>query len=67
MAPPKNPPKTRPVEPLPVISWEPARRNSLAKGGYGTISEQLEILGEQGVDAFRAHVAAVKAAHPKPS
>lgn len=43
-----------------------ARTANVADGGYGTIQEQLEMIGEQGYDAFQAHIQAVKAAHPKP-
>lgn len=42
------------------------RLTTIADGGYGSTQEQLEILGEQGIEAFQAHIAAVKAAHPKP-
>ena len=43
-----------------------ARLAPIADGGYGTLGEQFEILGEQGVGAFQEHIAAVKLAHPKP-
>ena len=36
-----------------------------AGGGYGEVTEQLEIIGEQGITAFQNHIAAVKAAIPK--
>jgi D-arabinose 1-dehydrogenase-like Zn-dependent alcohol dehydrogenase len=42
------------------------RQKNIADGGYGTQSEQFEILGEQGIGPYQAHIAAVKAAHPKP-
>ena len=51
----RNPPET----------WEVKRQKSMADGGYGTVLEQLELLGEKGVAAFRAHAAAVKARFPK--
>ena len=50
----------------PVKGWVERRRANVADGGYGTQIEQLEILGEQGIDAYQQHIAAVKAAHPKP-
>lgn len=43
-----------------------ARTAIIANGGYGTFAEQLEILGERGIDAFQQHIAAVKATHQKP-
>ena len=46
-------------------TWPDRRQSPLDLGGYGTQIEQLEILGEQGIDAFQQHIAAVKAAHPK--
>jgi len=42
-----------------------ARMSSLVDGGYGTVPEQLEMIAEQGVVAYQAHIAAVKVAHPK--
>ncbi|HUT86404.1 MAG TPA: hypothetical protein VMW66_06190 [Elusimicrobiales bacterium] len=41
------------------------RQQSIAKGGYGTWQEQMEILNEQGLEAFQTHCAAVKARFPK--
>jgi hypothetical protein len=50
----------------PEKSWQEKRQADIAGGGYGEITEQLEIIGEQGMTVFQAHIAAVKAAHPKP-
>jgi hypothetical protein len=50
----------------PEKSWQEKRQADIAGGGYGEITEQLEIIGEQGMTAFQDHIAAVKAAHPKP-
>lgn len=50
----------------PVETWLDKRLKSIADGGYGTVTEQLEIIGEQGIAPFKAHIATVKAAHPKP-
>ncbi len=49
----------------PVPTWEEKRTAPIDAGGYGTIPEQMEIIGEQGIAAFQAHIAAVKAAIPK--
>ena len=50
----------------PEKSWTDKRTASMADGGYGTWSEQLEMIGEQGMDAYQAHIAKVKSDHPKP-
>ena len=50
----------------PEKSWQEKRQADIAGGGYGEITEQLEIIGEQGMTVFQDHIAAVKAAHPKP-
>ncbi len=50
---------------VPVKTWQEKRAVSLADGGYGTVTEQLEMIGEQGIGAFQKHIAAVKVAHPK--
>ncbi len=56
-----------PTPPPPRIeTYLSMRIKALAQDGYGTAQEQLEILGEQGIDAFQVHVAAVKAKYPKP-
>ena len=49
----------------PSVGWKGNRTSNVAGGGYGSFSEQLEILGEQGISAYQQHIAAVKAAHPK--
>ena len=50
----------------PAPTWQEKRQANVAGGGYGAITEQLEIIGEQGITAFQNHIAAVKAAIPKP-
>lgn len=52
----------------PPETYSQKRRKSLANGGYGTVEEQLEIIGEGGPSAlaiFQAHIAKIKANHPK--
>ena len=49
----------------PDPTWLEKRQTNIAGGGYGEITEQLEIIGEQGMTVFQDHIAAVKAAHPK--
>jgi hypothetical protein len=51
---------------LPDPTWQEKRQADIAGGGYGAWTEQLEIIGEQGITAFQDHIAAVKLAHPKP-
>jgi hypothetical protein len=51
---------------VPEPTWQEKRQANIAAGGYGEITEQLEIIGEQGLTAFQTHINAVKAAHPKP-
>ena len=50
----------------PDPTWQEKRQANVAGGGYGEVTEQLEIIGEQGITAFQNHIAAVKAAIPKP-
>tara|TARA_R110000787_G_scaffold96915_1_gene200469 strand:- start:2583 stop:2891 length:309 start_codon:yes stop_codon:yes gene_type:complete len=50
----------------PDPTWQEKRQANIAGGGYGAVTEQLEIIGEQGMTVFQDHIAAVKAAHPKP-
>ena len=50
----------------PDPTWQEKRQANVADGGYGEVTEQLEIIGEQGITAFQNHIAAVKAAIPKP-
>ena len=54
------------ADPIPEPTWQEKRQASVAGGGYGEVTEQLEIIGEQGITAFQNHIAAVKAAIPKP-
>ena len=51
------------VEPEP--HWIDKRLANVADGGYGSIGEQLEMIGEQGMDVFQAHIAKVKSDIPK--
>ena len=51
------------VEPEP--HWVDKRLARMANGGYGSIGEQLEMIGEQGMDAFKSHIAKVKSDIPK--
>ena len=50
----------------PDPTWLEKRQANVAGGGYGEVTEQLEIIGEQGITAFQNHIAAVKSAIPKP-
>lgn len=50
-----------------AADYSEKRCASIADGGYGTVEEQLELLGEEGIGKFQAHIAQVKLAHPKPS
>ena len=49
----------------PEKSWVDKRTANMADGGYGTITEQLEMIGEQGMDKFQTHIAKVKTDNPK--
>ena len=51
------------VEPEP--HWVDKRLANMADGGYGTTGEQFEMIGEQGMDVYQAHIAKVKANIPK--
>ena len=55
--------------PAPYVAPEPhwidKRLANVANGGYGSIGEQLEMIGEQGMDVFQAHIAKVKSDIPK--
>jgi hypothetical protein len=55
------------VEPYvaPEPSWLDKRLANMASGGYGTTGEQFEMIGEQGMDAYQAHIAKVKTDIPK--
>ena len=49
------------VPPVPYVkTWQELRQASIADGGYGTIPEQMEMIGEQGIGVFQAHIASVK-------
>ena len=50
----------------PVKTWQELRQASIADGGYGTIPEQMEMIGEQGIGVFQAHIASVKLTIHKP-
>lgn len=49
----------------PEKTWQEKRRASIAEGGYGTWQEQLEMINEQGLEAWQAHCAQVKLNIPK--
>ena len=51
------------VEPEP--SWLDKRLANMENGGYGTTGEQFEMIGEQGMEAYQAHIAKVKSDIPK--
>jgi len=51
------------VEPEP--SWIDKRLAKMADGGYGTTGEQFEMIGEQGMGVYQAHIAKVKTDIPK--
>ena len=55
------------VEPYvaPEPSWLDKRLANMADGGYGTTGEQFEMIGEQGMEAYQAHIAKVKSDIPK--
>ena len=44
-----------PVDPIPEPTDAELRDKSLAEGGYGTVKEQLEIIGKEGVAGYQAH------------
>ena len=49
----------------PELHWIDKRLANMKNGGYGSIGEQLEMIGEQGMDVFQAHIAKVKQDIPK--
>jgi len=51
------------VEPEPT--WLDKRLANMADGGYGTTGEQFEMIGEQGMEVYQAHIAKVKSDIPK--
>ena len=54
--------KPEPVDDTPTPDWLIAR-----VGAYGNAESQLEYITENGLDAWQAHVAEIKAANPKPA
>ena len=51
------------VEPEP--HWIDKRLANMENGGYGTTGEQFEMIGEQGMEVYQAHIAKVKTDIPK--
>ena len=49
----------------PEPHWIDKRLANMADGGYGSIGEQLEMIGEQGMDVYQSHIAKVKSDIPK--
>jgi len=49
----------------PEPSWIDKRLANMADGGYGTTGEQFEMIGEQGMEVYQAHIAKVKTDIPK--
>ncbi len=49
----------------PEPSWIDKRLANMADGGYGTTGEQFEMIGEQGMEVYQAHIAKVKSDIPK--
>jgi len=49
----------------PEPSWIEKRLANMENGGYGTTSEQFEMIGEQGMEVYQAHIAKVKSDIPK--
>jgi len=49
----------------PEPHWIDKRLANMADGGYGTTGEQFEMIGEQGMDVYQAHIAKVKSDIPK--
>ena len=49
----------------PEKSWVSKRLATMENGGYGTIGEQLEMIGEQGMDVYQSHIAQIKQDIPK--
>ena len=49
----------------PEPHWTDKRLAKIADGGYGSIGEQLEMIGEQGMDVYQSHIAKVKSDIPK--
>jgi len=53
--------KPEPVDDTPTPDWLVARLEA-----YGSPASQLEYITENGLEAWQAHVAEIKAANPKP-
>ena len=55
--------------PEPYVALEPhwidKRLANMENGGYGTTGEQFEMIGEQGMEVYQAHIAKVKSDIPK--
>ena len=49
----------------PEQNWIAKRLANMADGGYGSIGEQLEMIGEQGMNVYQTHIAKVKSDIPK--
>ena len=49
----------------PEPSWIDKRLANMADGGYGTTGEQFEMIGEQGMEVYQAHIVKVKSDIPK--
>ena len=49
----------------PEPTWLDKRLANMADGGYGTTGEQFEMIGEQGMEVYQAHIAKVKSDIPK--
>ena len=49
----------------PSDAWISKRLANMADGGYGTTGEQFEMIGEQGMKVYQAHIAKVKSDIPK--
>ncbi len=49
----------------PEPSWLDKRLANMENGGYGTTGEQFEMIGEQGMEVYQAHIAKVKTDIPK--
>ena len=49
----------------PEPHWVDKRLANMADGGYGSIGEQLEMIGEQGMNVYQTHIAKIKSDIPK--
>ena len=48
-----------------LMTYKQKRQQPLSENGYGTPTEQLEMMNEQGFTAWQAHCAEVKTRFPK--